>query len=427
MRSKEFLLEKTSDPAVAQLKNKVVQQVKNTNDPDLLDKIYTVLNKSGLTGRISGVLERDTDTKGYIQDITDIIIRTPGTYEEKHAFIEGFPNGYVDIEKMLSGNRVTFKELITGGDFVRRVFVALKRFGAETSKGPGEFALAVMSPHIKINGKSDLKINGIDIELKASAGKEVSSGGGRLGEGNLLDPSHVAKDISSILKIDLAKALPEGALGLTGLIKLCQGATNATKTKLGNALFGHIFKNSVPVNGLTSALVAGDQEQLRAEYIRANYKLYQDKTKFHSFMLMNFALGEMKYYKDVEQIINDTYSIAVYLISSDAEKAGRQILAQVTLAPFREPKVVPPDAPGVGDVKQSKKSVMALQQEFHDKVIDFCQYWARNRGITDPEAVDQMVQIYLTASERGTTSKSIVARLSKMFPKQTPDEPEEEI
>jgi hypothetical protein len=426
MRSKEFLLEKAPDPSVAQLKTKVVQQIKNTDDPELLDKIYTVLNKSGLVGRISGTLERDTDTKGYVADITDLIINTPGTYDEKHAFIEAFPNGYVNIDLMLSGERVRFEKLLTGGTFVKKVFEQLKQVTFGTAKGPGEFALAVMSPHIKITGKGDLNIGDKIIEVKASAGAKVSSGGGRLGTPGLLNSRNVGSDIAKALKIDLKKALPSGALGIAGLVELCQGATTATKTKLGNALFGNIFGSGVSVSGLTSALVAGDADAVRAEYIKANFLAYQKDSGFTGLMLMNFALGEVQYYGSADAMIPNLYgNIGVYLISKEKSASERQILTQVTLAPFKEPKVVPPDAPGSGDVKQSKRSVTALQQEFHDKVIDFCNYYARTRGITDSDAVDQMVQIYLTASERGTTSKSIVAKLAKMFPKQTPDNSEE--
>ena len=111
MKSNEFITE--DDNNISQLKTDIIRQVKKTSDEELLDRIYTVLNKSDLVSRISGTLERDTDTVGYVEELTKIIIDTPGTFQEKYEFIDGFPTGYVDIKLMLSGNRVKFEELLS--------------------------------------------------------------------------------------------------------------------------------------------------------------------------------------------------------------------------------------------------------------------------------------------------------------------------
>jgi hypothetical protein len=165
MRAKEFLIEKAqsavqAQPAVTNLKTQIIGQVKKTNDADLLQKIYTVLNKTGLVDRIGLVLDRDTDTKGYVKQLVDMIIEVPGTYEEKAAFVKQYPTGYIDIEKMLNGKYIKFTELIKGEpgapiDFVHRVFDSLKQVTFGGAKGPGEFGLAVLSPFIKITGKGN--------------------------------------------------------------------------------------------------------------------------------------------------------------------------------------------------------------------------------------------------------------------------------
>ena len=113
MRAKEFLIEK-ADSSVAKLKTQIIGQVQKTDDGDLLQKIYTALNKTGLVNRIGLVLDRDTDTKGYVKQLVDMIIEVPGTYEEKAAFVKGYPTGYVDIKKMLSGEYVKFDDLLVG-------------------------------------------------------------------------------------------------------------------------------------------------------------------------------------------------------------------------------------------------------------------------------------------------------------------------
>jgi hypothetical protein len=395
--------------SVTQLKTDIIQQVKKTTDEELLDKIYTVLNKSGLTDRISGTLTRDTDTTGYVTDLTDLIINTPGSYQEKHDFINGFPTGYVDIEKMLSGKRVKFEALLTGGPFVRKVFDQLKRVTFGTSKGPGEFALAVMSPHILITGKGDLNIGDKIIEVKASAGKDVSSGGGRLGTPGLLHSDNVESIIVKHLKINMTKAVPGGNLSIQGLIQLCTNATPAVKKSLATELFGYIFKKEVPVTRLVSAFVAGDIDATKQEYVKANYALYQKDSGFTGIMLMNFALGEIKYYVDPAEMIKEVYDPGVYLISKDKAAQARQVLSQVTLRPFTEPPVVVPDAPGTG------KSTAKAQTEYENKLKIFATEWARRQGITDATTVDQIASTVKTDLAKGMTKENILKKLKRLY------------
>ena len=57
LRSYMDLVNEMSAAAVTKLKTDIKKQVDKTSDEELLDKIYTVLNKSNLTDRISGTLE----------------------------------------------------------------------------------------------------------------------------------------------------------------------------------------------------------------------------------------------------------------------------------------------------------------------------------------------------------------------------------
>lgn len=398
-----------SADSVATLRKDIIDQVKKTQDQELLDKIYTVLNKSGLTDRIAGTLKRETDTEGYVADITKIIIDTDGTYQEKHAFIEGFPTGYVNIELMLSGRRVKFDELLDKNAFVRRVFDALKRVTFGTAKGPGEFALAVMSPHIRITGKGDLNIGDKVIEVKASAGKDVSSGGGRLGTPGLLHSDDVESIIVKHLKIDPTEAYPQGNLGLGGLTQLAGTVAPAVRRKLGTELFSYIFHGLAQIGPLVSELVAGND--IRDEYIAANYAAYRAESEFDGIMIMNFALGELQYFREVKDMVRHIYKgIGVYLISSDKAAQARQILCQVTLAPFSEPPVVLPDKP-------TDKMTPKLTKEFEQKIQDFAVDFAQERGITDPEIITTIYHSTMDSFEKGMPGPNILKKLKTKYPK----------
>ena len=405
------------EDSVSQLKTDIIKQVKKTDDEELLDRIFTVLNKSGLSDRISGTLERETDTAGYVADLTQIIIDTPGTYQEKHDFINGFPTGYVDIKMMLSGERVKYIDLLTGNSFVSRVFDKLKRVTFGTAKGPGEFALAVMSPHIRITGKGDLNIGKDIIEVKASAGKEVSSGGGRLGTPGLLQSDNVEAILAKHLRINMARAIPDGNLSLKGLITLTSNAKPETRSKLGKELFGYIFKNQISVNKLVSAFASGNLETFKQEYIKANYALYQKDSGFTGVMLMNFALGELQYYRNPDDMIQHIYDPGVYLISKDKAAQARQIISQVTLRPFKEPPVVVPELPQKVAGKRGP-SRAAVTQLFKD----YAAAWARKNGIAvDQAGVDHIAQIVIDSKQQGLSNKSIEAQLKRLItPLHTP-------
>jgi hypothetical protein len=66
MRAFEFLTEADD---IGQLKTKIISTVKQSSDEELLQKLYTTINKSGLFSRIAPILARDTDTKGYVDNL----------------------------------------------------------------------------------------------------------------------------------------------------------------------------------------------------------------------------------------------------------------------------------------------------------------------------------------------------------------------
>jgi hypothetical protein len=405
---------------VTTLKRDVINQVKRTDDEELLDRIYTVLNKTNLHTRISSGLTKDTDTKGFVDQITQIIIDTKGTYAEKYAFINAFPHGYINLKLMLSGKRVTFEELLTTGvnkdvplTFVRAVFEALKHSTFGTVKGPGEFALAALSPKIVITGKGDLHIDNKTIEVKASAGKEVSSGGGRLGTPGFLNHQDVAQIIVKNMPkgFNLAAALApgKGNLGLDGLVKLTSVLTAQKRAKLGRELFGSIFGNKADISKLVSALSSG--QSIIKPYIKTNYEAYQKDSNFDGVMLMNFALGELRYYLKSEELADDVYNPAVYIISKKEADAARQILSQVTLRPFTEPPVEIPTF-----TKASTTSKGQPTAKFQSDVVAFAGEIARRAGIRDHKTITAIAQFTIAQFSYGVPSNKIMARLKAKFP-----------
>jgi hypothetical protein len=312
---------------------------------------------------------------------------------------------------MISGNRVKFSDLLKGGEgapmrFVGAVFEALKQVTFGTAKGPGEFALAVLSPHIKITGKGDLNIGDAVIEVKASAGKEVSSGGGRLGTPGLLDHRGVDVIIDKAVGGQLKKIAPSG-LTLNGFVKLLGTLDSSKRKPLATKVFSTIFSGKADTSALASAAASGGEAAAK-EYVKANYQAYKEQSGFKGLMIMNFALGELKYFSDPAQMADEIYSPNVYIVSGKESDAARQILSQVTLAPFKEPPLVLPT------VTPTKKGT--LNAKAQASVMQFAQELGRRNGITDEPTITEMGEFIVQELIKGTSSDALDRKLKKRYP-----------
>lgn len=406
MRAFDFISEKDEGKArLKQLQAQVIGQVKKTEDESLLDKIYTTLNSSGLAGRIAKAISHDVDAKAYIDQLVQIIIDTPGTYEEKEAFIEGFPDGYVDIKKMLSGERVHFDELLTSKNskaplaFVKRVFQALKQVSLGTEKGPGEFALAVMSPQIRIFGKGDLHIGKMTIELKASAGTDVGSGGGRIGTSGWLNHQQVPELVAKYFpSLDVTQTL-----GLSKFSELVKTLPPKKRVDAVREIFGSIFKGKkADLQPLVDAAVAGNS--LIKPYVKVAYQAYQSSSGFDGMMLMNFNLEELKYFKDPEQMADEIYNPSVAIISSNEGFGGRNILPSVTLAPEKLEKVELP-----------KKGEQLTKKELQTRIMQFATYLVKSVRLRDP-ALIQGVANYINTNWEALSPTKLAKGIVDNFP-----------
>ena len=385
MRAREFLFEKKSPDPLRPLKAKVISQVKQTSDKDLLDKVYSALNSTNFNRRIITALSRDEDLSKFVDEVANIITSMPGDFDEKMAFIEELPKGYVDIEKMLSGKRVTFTKLLrTNSDkvskkFVINVFLALKSVGERMQKGPGEFALAALSPEISIFGSGDLKIKDQVIEVKANKGQEASSGGGRLGHPGDLQFIDIPNIISKYLPaFDVNQSL--------SLVKFrnvldTSGLDNDTIKDFATELFSYIFKAQLEwtdISPLVDAALTPGQTLVKP-YIKVAYDAYRGpsgQTKFDGVMLMNFPLQQLRYYEDPEELFKDIYSTSPSLIDpKNISLMGRQILPQVTLKPSLAPNF---------DMPEENEEID------EETASDLAEFMLASQKINDPELIEKV-------------------------------------
>jgi hypothetical protein len=347
MRTIEILLERAT--SLDNLKTKIINQVQISNDNDLLNRIYSALNGTNLGSRIKKALEKgDNEVKRYVDNIASIIINTPGTVEEKISFANGLADGYIDIQKMVDGQRHHFEDLIisnrknTPKAFIIRVFHALRDVGLNEAKGPGEFALAVLSPHIKIFGEGDLKIGNHKIEVKAGGGRLGTTGGSDAEKGGAgLQSNGNYQIIQDYFPDKLAPDTSLSPKGLNALVKNSQ-LSPAELKEFAQKLFGNIFKGKtwVDLTHLVNAVV--NKDDIRKLFTHAAFQAYkgpENKSKFHGMMLINFDLQELRYFEDFEEMYASSYAPSFQIVSSNAAFGPRLILPSIDLAPEQIGKV----------------------------------------------------------------------------------------
>lgn len=165
-------------------------------DPALVDEIFKELSMKAkdmegqFVNRFVAMLspentapEKDQLFADFLKKYAEVISEVPGDSEEKFAFIGGLgKKSHIDEKKLLSPGKQSWDSWLTGSDFAKRLFDY--SFGdprlTTDNKGPGEAALAILSPKIKlsIGGSGDIEVGNIPVEVKAAAGK--GTGAGRL-------------------------------------------------------------------------------------------------------------------------------------------------------------------------------------------------------------------------------------------------------
>ena len=416
MRSKEFFFERANP--LDKLKAKVKNQIDLTDDESLLNKIFTSLNSGTLMGRLSKGLENlsDPEIKTFLDDIATAITQAPGSYEEKLAFVGGLHEGFIDVDKMLDGNRYHFSDLLRPSKkvslkFLFNMFNALKDLGGRAKKGPGEFAIAIMSPQVSVFGGGDLKIGKTLVEVKA--------GGGTIGGTGYFQ--HSKEPV--ILQQYLPNINVNQNINADALAAAIQAGNLDPKTlkEFANKLVDYIFKGQegwADTASLKQAIQnpsSPDQgDEIRRGYLKASYSAYKGreggKSKFDGVMLMDFNKQELRYFDDPEELYGDVDKVQFNFFSTNKEWGGKLINPGVKL---RTQPLTKPEVP-VKPTQSGLQGYVGQQAEYLVKK-------AQQRNPQDLELRDPAFQADVAANLKnmvnsGWNARKINTELFKLFP-----------
>jgi chorismate mutase len=173
------------------IKQRVIRALnkKRADDP-MFDKIYRTIIGKALGTRIENYIAAHQDTDIGTEEMAFLVkeIPTLGTTQEVKNFVLAWNKGndFINTQELIPTEGMTEpKPLISvvGEGLPQKLFQTLTRQNfSKSDGGPGEAALAIMSPVIKYTGSTtggDVIIDKKRIEVKGG-GKSASSGGGRV-------------------------------------------------------------------------------------------------------------------------------------------------------------------------------------------------------------------------------------------------------
>jgi hypothetical protein len=312
---------------------------KMRENPAVIDELWKIIstkvanNEGGLESRIltavrpenTGVEQDQTYSPGFLEGLVDAIDKTEGTVEEKIAFSQTLGTAdHIDTNALmqpLSG----WSDWLVGSPFATRLFDTMFKYPAflQDNKGPGEFALAILSPRIKLKGaKGDIDIAGVPVELKAG----MTSSGGRLSPTKgTLGQLYGNKDFWSSLAPD--DGVKGAELGKTNKINANNYSMFLDKNNLGpdqsTKILTTIF-TSPGAQALATKIGNMGTNVTASELIKLAVKNYGDSQGDDKFLILQKDIRTSLFF-DVDDLgpILSRISFSLPLIDSDARSQGQ--------------------------------------------------------------------------------------------------------
>jgi len=327
MRAHELLIEKD----VIALKNKITDMLKDSEDIPLLQRIFKVLNTDDTRTKITRALgialgdETQFKPEPVIAEIVKLIGNEPGEMADVERFIKRLEKGNViNINELTKSGLNTFDNIFYNDKFSISIFKELKNYGAGSKlKGPGEFALAILSPKIAIQSqRGDINIDGSAVEVKAAAG--TSGGAGRLGDGSNKPSGNWIKEF--LESHGLASSLEHLSKRSGMSVKHFTTYTSRDiederrREEIGKEFFSSIFDANAGA-AIAKVFKTGNSEKTMTEYAKQNFKYYQNLESWKGLLGIYFN-GEKTLYVETENEFIALQQKGLGLFSAAAYPSG---------------------------------------------------------------------------------------------------------
>lgn len=357
------------------LKKEIINTVKGIDDETLLYKVLNTLKAGNIEERVASIIGHDADAKGFLERITEIIVKIPAPIEEKNAFLDQYSKGIINTKLLLSGKANNFLQLVGGNNFAKELFKILSTTLVSQGVGPGEVALAVLSPEIKWSGRAvgggDVQIGKLAVEVKTS----VSSGGrwinARKARMNMagIEQAIVDAEIETLKKVYKQKnPMP---MGLPARLNPEYWVTKVRPQidpkfledcveHMANGLFNHVDNSQYQ-----TALYNGSAAEIKEAILAVGFENYKAYSHFDGILMMDVGSETARYFKDYDSMAGSIKSDTPYIYAPEAEgmpKVSLLPVEGVSAAPVKgkgKPGSVPAQDDTLATMKDPEASMSA--------------------------------------------------------------------
>ena len=400
------------------LKKEIIGVVNATDDLSVLHRVLNVLKSGNIDDRIKSVIGKDADAQRFIKQIINIILQIDAPVEEKDTFLKLYAKGKViNTSKLLNGKLYNFADLV-GTGFTLELFKRLTVELVSQGVGPGEIALAVLSPDIAWSGRSqgggDIQINKKPVEVKT----RVSKGGRWINARKAkMDVTGIINAVATALKASKQKITLPDRLNPEYWVndlrpRIDPKLLKATVKKMADGMF-----TAVPNIEYQKALLTGDASAIVYAITKVGYNNYKKYSGFDGMLLMDVPTETFQYFQTFEEMAGSIKVATAYLFAPESE-----MMPQVVLAPGAGPIRAgkrPPIAPPAAQTKGGATTTKAHEQQ----IYNFAAEWAQARGIVGTKKVTDIAKMTTQLLGEKLPKENILKKLNKLFPNETKIKP----
>ena len=350
MRYKEFKKFLAEYKGISQAKKDIIQRIVDLDPKDelgakLLDRIFKVLNSDDIGGKIVNAFKVPTADENFadaikqkhINNIAEIISRVDTDYKSMNTFLNILAKGQAINLSEFKKPVTSFTAICNNNAVAMKVLSSLVGYGAGQKRaGPGEFALAFMSPGIRMaEGQGDIEIDGIGkVELKA----ETTQGGGRLGMGGPSRDSQLAileKEAPEIVQAMGSKKsanIPTMVKYMNAVYPLPNAKNKNKRIAVASKVLSLAFGNKYgPAMG--KYFGTADENTISANVFALNFEHYKAQDDFDALVFINFPMGKIMTAKSAKDILalvkagHLAYSSGAFIHSGQAGESFGQLKA----------------------------------------------------------------------------------------------------
>ena len=340
---------------IENIKALLLNKIKDEKELAVLQKLLKVVKSAGVDDKLVKALKTDQDAEPILQRLVAEIMDTEGTQAEKEHFADNFTKGFINVDAILTPNqKMSTKQILQNEmepdpnnkdqkqtSFVFAVFDFLCKKYTPQGVGPGEVALAVMSPQIRRIGGGTGAIGDIEIDSGGKKhyvevkGKNVKGTAGRLSDAkvHVVDPNGIIKVLKSVnqtgQRISLAPSararLAVPLVGSEGSVVAKLSQAGGDINKFSSEMAQAIFSKEPQAQSKAQKLIAANDANLMNFYTRVLYDRYykikgKEENQLAGFIFINMKNNSYFFSTNYDALSQQNPNLApIYLTNASGE------------------------------------------------------------------------------------------------------------